>query len=69
MIIETIRRYNLKQLDFLDYAKISKTRLFYALKKNDPIYIKGLEKKFGEYLAWKTKQLSKVTAEYNNNIH
>lgn len=68
MIPEYIKKYNLKQLDFLQYADLTKTKLFYALKKNDPVYIKGLNKTFGEYLKWKTRQLEKVTQEYNKNL-
>ncbi len=69
MIVETLKKYNLKQLDFLEFSNISKTKLFYALKKQDPIYIDGLKKKFGEYLDWKAKQLQKATDQYHSKSH
>jgi len=60
MILKTLKQHNLKALDFINYAKLSKMQFNYAIKKNDPIYIKGLEDKFREYIKCKITKLEEV---------
>lgn len=60
MIINTLKKYNLKTKEFIEYAKLSKTQFNYAVKKNDDIYMKGLEIKLMEFIKWKIKQLQNI---------
>lgn len=60
MILETLKQHNLKALDFINYARLSKNQFNYAIKKNDEIYIKGLEDKFREFIKWKITKLQEV---------
>lgn len=60
MIINTLKKYNLKAKEFTEYAKLSKTQFNYAVKKNDDIYMKGLEIKLMEFIKWKIKQLQNI---------
>jgi hypothetical protein len=60
MILEIIKKHNLKVIDFMEYAGLSKTQFNWAIKKNDPIYINGLKMKFREFLKWKIKQLQEA---------
>jgi len=60
MIIEVLKKHNLKTKEFIEFAGLSKTQFNYAIKKNDSIYINGLENKFREFLKWKIKQLNKI---------
>ena len=46
MIIEVLKKHNLKTKEFIEFAGLSKTQFNYAIKKNDSIYINGLEYKF-----------------------
>ena len=60
MIIKTLKENSLQIQEFFRFAKLSKIQFNYAIKKNDPIYIKGLESKLYKFIEWKIKQLRKV---------
>lgn len=60
MITNTLKKYNLKTKEFIEYAKLSKTQFNYAVKKNDDIYMKGLKIKLMEFVKWKIKQLQNI---------
>ena len=57
MILQTLKQYDLKVLDFIKYAKLSKTQFNYAIKKNDAVYMRGLEDKLREFIKWKITKL------------
>lgn len=63
MILETLKKHNLKTKEFIEYANLSKTQFNYAIKKNDPIYINGLENKLEEFIEYKIKQLQEAIGE------
>ena len=65
MILKTLKEQNIKIIDFIEYSKLSKTQFDYAIRKNDPIYLKGLESKFKEYIDWKIKRLQDVLKQKN----
>ncbi len=60
MIIEVLKKHNLKTKEFIEFAGLSKTQFNYAIKKNDSIYINGLKSKLLEFIEWKIKQLQCV---------
>ena len=60
MIIKILKGYNLQVQEFCKFANLSKTQFNYAIKKNDPIYIKGLESKLFDFIEWKIKKLQEV---------
>lgn len=60
MILQTLKQHDLKVLDFINYVKLSKTQFNYAIKKNDAIYMRGLEDKFREFIKWKITKLEEV---------
>jgi hypothetical protein len=58
MILKTLKKHDLKLLEFMNFCNLSKTQFNYALKKNDPIYLQGLSKKLEEFISYKIKHLS-----------
>jgi hypothetical protein len=60
MIVKRLKKHNLKTKEFIEFAKLSKTQFNYAVKKNDDIYMKGLEIKLMEFIKWKIKQLKSI---------
>ena len=60
MITETLKKYNLKIKEFIEYSNLSKMQFNHAIKKNDPIYMKGLESKLKEFIEYKIKQLKEA---------
>ena len=54
-IVKTLKDNDLKAKEFIEFAKLSKTQFVWAIKKNDPIYIKGLEDKLIEFIEYKIK--------------
>tara|TARA_R110000868_G_scaffold3937_1_gene24142 strand:+ start:482 stop:694 length:213 start_codon:yes stop_codon:yes gene_type:complete len=63
MILEKIKKYDLKINDFIKYTGLSRNRFNWVIKKNDPIYIKGLEVKLQEFLHYKIYQLQRALQE------
>ena len=60
MIIKILKENSLQIQDFCRFAGINKNRFHYAIKKNDPIYMKGLEGKLYDFLEWKIEQLQET---------
>jgi len=60
MIRETLKKHSLEFQDFCKFAGLSQMQVRYSMKKNDPIYMAGLEKKFNEFIEWKIEQLQKA---------
>ena len=59
-IAKVLKENDLKTKEFIEFAGLSKTQFNYALKKDNYIYIKGLEYKLKEFIKWKIKQLNKI---------
>jgi len=60
MITQTLKQHNLKTKEFYEFAELSKTQFNYAIKKADPIYMKGLEDKLKEFIKWKIERLKTI---------
>ena len=60
MIVETIKKYDLKITEFIEFTGLSRNRFHWVIQKNDPIYIKGLELKLKEFLHYKITQLQQA---------
>ena len=60
MIIDTLKKNNLKTKEFIEFAKLSKTQFNYAIKKNDHIYMVGLKSKLKEFIEYKLGQLKRA---------
>ena len=60
MILEKIKKFDLKVAEFIKFTGLSNNRFNSVIKKNDPIYIKGLELKLQEFLHYKIKQLQEA---------
>lgn len=60
MILEKIKKFDLKVAEFIKFTGLSSNRFNWVIKKNDPIYIKGLELKLQEFLHYKIKQLQEA---------
>ncbi len=60
MITKTLKQNSLQIQDFCKFAGLSKTQFNYAIKKNDPIYMNGLNNKLFEFIKWKIEQLKGV---------
>lgn len=65
MILEKIKKYDLKINEFIKFTGLSRNRFNWVIKKNDPIYIKGLEVKLQEFLQYKIKQLQQALNKNN----
>jgi len=59
MITKTLKKLNLQTKEFSEFAGLSKTQFYHITRKNDPIYLKGLESKLLDFIEWKIKQLKK----------
>lgn len=59
MILQILKKLNLKVKEFCEFAGLSKTQFNHAVKKNDPIYQKGLQLKLKEFLKYKIEQIKK----------
>ena len=59
-IAKVLKENHLKTKEFIEFVGLSKTQFNYALKKDNSIYIKGLEYKLKEFIKWKIKQLNKI---------
>jgi hypothetical protein len=54
---ETLKKYRLQFQEFANFAGIHRCTLSSAIKRNDEIYMKGLQVKLKEFFKWKIKQL------------
>ena len=60
MILQKIKKCDLKVAEFIEFTGLSRNRFNWVVKKNDPIYIKGLELKLQEFLHYKIDQLQQA---------
>ena len=58
-IKDTLKKLDLKCKEFCEFAELSKNEYNHSIKKNDPIYQKGLQVKLKEFLEHKIKQIKK----------
>ena len=57
IILETLKQNNLKSKEFFDFLEMPKSKFDFTIRKQDPIYMKGMESKLKEFLEWKIKEL------------
>lgn len=65
MILQKIKKCDLKVAEFIKFTGLSRNRFNWVIKKNDLIYIKGLEVKLQEFLQYKIKQLQQALNKDN----
>jgi hypothetical protein len=58
-INDIIKKLNLKSKEFCEFAGLSKNKFNHEIRKNDPIYQRGLQIKLREFLEYKIKQIKK----------
>jgi predicted XRE-type DNA-binding protein len=63
IILESLKQNNLKSKEFFDFLEMSKSQFDFVMRKQDPIYMKGMESKLKEFLHWKIKELQKILAK------
>ena len=66
MILKILAKHNLKVKEFIEFIGVSRGHFFYAIKKNNLVYIKGLEVKLVEFINYKIIQLEKESNEMIN---
>lgn len=64
-ILKILKENNLKSKEFINFLNMKTSHFNYAINKNDEIYMKGMEIKLKEFIAWKIKQLQKALNNFN----
>jgi len=59
IISQKLANHNLKVKEFIEFLEVTAGHYFYAVKKNDPIYMKGLEVRLTEFIDYKIEELKK----------
>ena len=59
IISQKLAEHNLKVKEFIEFLKVTEGHYFYAVKKNDPIYMEGLQVRLSEFIDRKIVELQK----------